>query len=214
MHSEVQRIAMAGTEPGGSSGPGPDGVPAQEAAVRYQIDPAMSRLTIKVSAAGLFAGFGHNPTIAIRGCSGEASFVPVSFNRAKVHITVHPDSCEVTDDVSQKDKLEIESRMKQEVLETSRYPAVDFQSASVMPIRMGDQQYAARIAGSLTLHGITRSLEISCQVSLTGETLRAFGEFPVRQTDYGIKLVSVAGGTLKVKDEVKCAFEILARKAS
>ena len=31
----------------------------------------------------------------------------------------------------------------------------------------------------------------------------------LRQTDFGIKLVSVAGGTLKVKDELKCAFDIV-----
>jgi hypothetical protein len=34
----------------------------------------------------------------------------------------------------------------------------------------------------------------------------------VRQTDYGIKLVSVAGGMLKVKDEVRCSFDVMARK--
>jgi hypothetical protein len=34
----------------------------------------------------------------------------------------------------------------------------------------------------------------------------------VRQTDFGIKLVSVAGGALKVKDELQCAFDIVARE--
>ena len=42
--------------------------------------------------------------------------------------------------------------------------------------------------------------------------LRASGEFTVRQTDYGIKPVSVAGGALKVKDELKFSFDIVARK--
>ena len=42
--------------------------------------------------------------------------------------------------------------------------------------------------------------------------LRAFGEFTLRQTDFGIKLVSVAGGTLKVKDEVQVSFDMVARK--
>ena len=43
--------------------------------------------------------------------------------------------------------------------------------------------------------------------------LRANGEFSVRQTDYGIKPVSVAGGALKLKDELKCSFDIVARKS-
>ena len=45
-----------------------------------------------------------------------------------------------------------------------------------------------------------------------GDTLRAQGEFDVRQTDFGIKPVSVAGGTLKIKDELKCSFDLLAAK--
>jgi hypothetical protein len=42
--------------------------------------------------------------------------------------------------------------------------------------------------------------------------LRASGEFALKQTDYGIKLVSVAGGALKLKDELKFSFEIVARR--
>ncbi len=75
-----------------------------------------------------------------------------------------------------------------------------------------DYRYAVNVSGNLTLHGVTRSETIYAQVTLTGDTLRAFGEFPLRQTDYGIKLVSVAGGTLKVKDEVKVTFDLTARK--
>ncbi len=118
----------------------------------------------------------------------------------------------MTDDISQKDRLEIEKTMKQEVLETSRYPQISFESTSVSPTKIGDQRYAVSVAGNLNLHGMTRPQTINCQVSVMGETLRASGEFSIRQTDYGIKLVSVAGGTLKVKDELKCSFEIVARK--
>jgi len=187
-------------------------MPAQESVVHYRIDPAMSRFTVKVSAAGLLAGFGHNPTIVMRDCSGEADFLPATLEQAALRLTLRPGSCEVTDDVSQKDKLEIETRMKQEVLEVSRYPEIAFESTSVSPTQMGDRQYAARIVGNLTLHGATHSQTVVCQVALTDETLRGFGELSLRQTDYGIKLVSVAGGTLKVKDEIKCSFDISARR--
>ena len=36
-----------------------------------------------------------------------------------------------------------------------------------------------------------------------GDRLTANGQFAVRQSDYGIKPVSVAGGTLKLKDEIE-----------
>jgi hypothetical protein len=45
-----------------------------------------------------------------------------------------------------------------------------------------------------------------------GGSLRAHGEFTVRLSTYGIKPPSAIGGTLKVKDELKCSFDIVARK--
>ena len=47
-----------------------------------------------------------------------------------------------------------------------------------------------------------------------GDILRANGEFTLRQTDYRIKLASVAGGALKLKDELKFTFDIVARRKS
>ena len=80
--------------------------------------------------------------------------------------------------------------------------------------KMGEGRFNAAIAGELSLHGVSQNVTINAQVVVNGATLRGFGEFSVRQTDYDIKLVSVAGGTLKVKDELKVSFDILARKQS
>jgi hypothetical protein len=45
-------------------------------------------------------------------------------------------------------------------------------------------------------------------------TMRAYGEFAVKQTDYGIKLVTAAAGAVKVKDEIRCSFNIVANVLS
>ena len=42
--------------------------------------------------------------------------------------------------------------------------------------------------------------------------MRASGEFSVRQSDYEIAPITAAAGAIKVKDEVKCTFDIVARK--
>jgi polyisoprenoid-binding protein YceI len=78
--------------------------------------------------------------------------------------------------------------------------------------KTGERQYWVALNGELTLRGITRGLSISARVSLNGETLKASGSFSLLQSDYEIALVSVAGGALKVKDELKFSFEIVARK--
>jgi hypothetical protein len=43
-----------------------------------------------------------------------------------------------------------------------------------------------------------------------GNELRAQGGFTLRLTDFNIRPVSVAGGLLKLKDEVRLSFDILA----
>jgi polyisoprenoid-binding protein YceI len=106
----------------------------------------------------------------------------------------------------------MESTMNQRVLETAKYPEIEFASASVAVNQLGEARYQANLNGNLTLHGMTRPVTIPTQVTLMGDMLRASGEFPLLQSNFGIAPVSVAGGTLKLKDEIKFAFDIVARK--
>jgi polyisoprenoid-binding protein YceI len=72
--------------------------------------------------------------------------------------------------------------------------------------------YSATLNGNLSFHGLTRSQPLSARIAEFGEMLRTSGEFTLRQSDFGIKPISVAGGALKVKDELKFSFEMIVRK--
>lgn len=178
----------------------------------YAIDPGISRFTVRVFATGMFSALGHNPTLAVRDFDGEASFSPDALDQARLVLKIKAGSLAVTDNISDKDRRELERTMNQEVLETARYPEILYESTQASASKAGDGQFFVNLLGALTLHGVTNTQAISTQVSLTGDMLRAHGEFNVLQSAYGIKPVSVAGGTLKVKDELKCAFDIVARK--
>jgi polyisoprenoid-binding protein YceI len=118
----------------------------------------------------------------------------------------------VVNNIKEKDRQEIERTMREEVLETSKYPEIEFKSNNIALSRAGEGRYRARVIGDLNLHGVTkRSLWINGELTITSEGLRAKGEFSIKQTDYKIKPVSVAGGTLKIKNELKCSFDVLAR---
>jgi polyisoprenoid-binding protein YceI len=189
---------------------------AAEAAgvVRYRLDAGQSRFTVQAFAEGLLSAFGHNPVIAIRDFGGEVEFVPGTLEGARVRMTIKADSLAVTDDVKEKDRLEIERMMRDDVLEVSRHPEIVFESKSVTASRVREGLYRARVIGDLTLHGVTQpNLWIQAEVTFGDDTLRARGEFSLKQTDYKIKPVSVAGGTLKVKNELKFKFDIVAQKA-
>jgi polyisoprenoid-binding protein YceI len=179
---------------------------------RYVIDGRSSRFTVRAFATGMLAKMGHNPTVAIRDFSGEMRFNPDKLQAGSFHLLIKSASMSVQDDINDKDLREMERLMNQEVLETAKFPEILYEAPSISVTKMGDMLYSATLNGKLTLHGVTRSQPITARVLLLGEMLRASSDFSLDQTDYNIKLVSVAGGALKLKDELKFSFEIVARK--
>ncbi len=155
---------------------------------------------------------GHNPSFAIRQFTGEANVPAAAPEQGAVRIVVQAASLELTDQVSDKDRREIERTTRNEVLEVSRFPEIVFEASHPSMSKGGEGHYWANLTGKLTLHGITQPQQITAQVSVTDSELRASGEVTVRQSSFGIKPVSVAGGTLKIKDDVKVTFDFVARK--
>jgi polyisoprenoid-binding protein YceI len=181
--------------------------------VRYRLDAGQSKFTVQAFATGLLAGFGHNPTIGIRDFAGEAQFAPGALTGTSLRLVVGAKSLAVLDDVKEKDRQEIERTMLNDALEVSLTPEIVFQSTNITVTRIAEGRYKARIIGDLTLHGVTRNgLWIMAQVTLDGDQLRAQGDFTLKQTDYKIKPISVAGGALKLKDELKFSFDLVGHR--
>jgi polyisoprenoid-binding protein YceI len=179
--------------------------------ISYVIERRASQFTLQVLAGGVLSAFGHNPTIAIRDFSGEAQADTEDLSHASLKVVIKAQSLAVRDDISDKDRREIERIMQEEILESSAYPDIVYECSGIAVSNAG-QGYTATLNGNLTLHGVTRPQAVKAQVAVMGDTLRAFGSFSILRTDYDLKLVTVAGGALKVKDELKFSFNILARK--
>jgi polyisoprenoid-binding protein YceI len=185
---------------------------AGTSADRFVIDGKASRFTVRAFAAGMLSAMAHNPTIGIRDFGGEMRFDPEQLKAGSFHLAIKSASLKVQDDISDKDSREIERIMNQEVLETGRFPEILYDASDISVTRIGDSLFAAVINGSLTFHGVSRNERLTTRVTDLGSMLRASGEFTLSQSSYGIKPVSVAGGALKLKDEIKFSFEIVARK--
>jgi polyisoprenoid-binding protein YceI len=186
--------------------------PPETAMDRYVIDGRASRFTVRAFATGLLSAMGHNPTIGIRDFSGEVRFNPDKMDAGSFRLVVKTSSLSVQDDISDKDRREIERLMNQEVLETATFSEILYDARSIAVTKMSEMLYSAALQGDLTLHGVTHRQPITARVTLLGRMLRASGDFSLNQTDYNIKLVSVAGGAIKLKDELKFSFEIVARR--
>jgi polyisoprenoid-binding protein YceI len=182
---------------------------SEPGAIRFVVNTSRSRFQVQAFATGILSSFGHSPKIAIRDFQGEVHFVPGKPEASSVRIVAQMDSLRVTDDVSEKDRSEIERTMRNDVLEISRFPEAIFESTEVSGSLVFEGQYRVTMNGNLTLHGVNTKQSLQAQVIVSENQLRAQGDFPLRQTDYHMKLVSVAGGTLKLKDELKFTFEII-----
>jgi len=185
----------------------------EEATVRYVIDGRGSTLVVQASSTGLLSAFGHDPRLAVRDFQGDLEFDPGAANLddVRLRLRMRSDSLQVVDDISEKDREEIERRTQSEVLESERFPDVFYEVLRVTGSGNGERYWVA-LDGELTLHGMTRKLPVTARVLLNGSSLRASGEFSLRQSEFGIAPVTAAGGAIRVKDELKCTFDIVARK--
>jgi polyisoprenoid-binding protein YceI len=183
-----------------------------QTAVRYLIDGKKSRFTVRAFATGMLSALGHSPTIAIPDFEGEVLFKPEAVEQSSLRLVIHSGSLVVTDDIREKDRVEINRTMHEEVLESDSFPDIVYESSSLSESKTGEGQYSGTMNGELTLHGVKRSQPVSTRISVNGDVLRATGDFSVRQSDYDIRPVSAVGGTIKLKDELRLSFDISARK--
>jgi polyisoprenoid-binding protein YceI len=186
---------------------------SESGVVRYRLVPAQSTFTVQAFAEGLLSAFGHDPVLAIKDFSGEVQFVPGSFEAASVKMTVKADSIVLSTEVKEKDRIEMEQTMREQVLEIAKYPEIVFVSSNISVTKLAEGRYRARVIGDLTFHGATqKNLWITPEITVSGESLSAKGVFSLKQTDFGIKPFSAAAGTIKLKNELKFSFDIAAEK--
>jgi polyisoprenoid-binding protein YceI len=185
---------------------------AKATLLHYVVDARASRFTVQAFASGILSAMGHNPKIGIRTFTGEVDFNAEALQADRLRLSMKANSLSVLDDISDKDRGEIERAMNDQVLESARYPDIVYEAPAATVTRLEGSLYSAVLMGTLSFHGITRNQSVTARIAVFDEMLRSSGDFTLNQSDYGIKPVSVAGGALKVKDELKFSFEMVARR--
>lgn len=175
---------------------------AQPAATTHQaIDTDQSTMTVRVFKTGLFRALADNHEVR---ASITAGFVDEGAN-AGVEIVVDAPGMRVVDPgLSSRDRDQVQTRMLgPEVLDVTQFPAIRFESTTVE----GTQLDGWTVRGQLTLHGQTQPVT----VKVVFDHGHYRGSASLKQTDFGITPISIAGGTVKVKDEVSIEFDIVTR---
>ena len=175
---------------------GPGAALAQTGA--RSIDAERSTLTVFVYKSGLFSAFADNHVVRAPIARGSVS------DSAPLHVDllVRAAELKVLDPELGADKrAEVQTRMVGPmVLDVARFPEITFASTRVEPA--GADRWT--VTGRLTIHGQTRDI----MFPVTRKDGKYRGDVPIRQRDFGIEPIKVAGGTVRVKDELKIQFEI------
>jgi polyisoprenoid-binding protein YceI len=168
-----------------------------------EIDSEKSIMTVHVLKSGVFSAFGHEHQISAPIQQGK-----VSENDSTVELTVDARKMRVEDkDVSEKDRAEIqETMLGPKVLETAQFPEIRFRSTTVEST--GGGKFVVK--GDLTLHGQTRPIRFEVQ----GRNGRYQGTAELKQKDFGITPITVGGGAVKVKNELRVEFDIAGKPAT
>ena len=173
--------------------------PAVARAQSRAIDIAHSTLKVRVFKSGLFSAFAHDHEI-------EAPITQGSVNlstKPSVELRVDARKLRVLDPkLSPKNRADVQKTMEgPQVLESNRFTEISFHSTAVES--KGKEHWTVR--GNLTLHG--QSSPVAVDVNLRDGHYR--GSARLKQRTFGMTPVSIAGGTVKVKDEVEVEFNIV-----
>jgi polyisoprenoid-binding protein YceI len=162
------------------------------------IDPQHSRMTVYVYKQGIFAFAADNHVV-------NAPIVSGSYDDTAKSVTISVDATKMMvldPSMPASRRASVQANMVgSDVLDVAKYPTIKFRSTSIKAGAGGH----LTVTGDLTLHGQTHSVTLdvtrSDSTHFTGSTM-------LRQTAFGITPIRIAGGTIKVKDDVKVEFAI------
>ena len=175
---------------------------AQDKTQERVLDTQRSTITIHVGKSGLFSAAAHEHTINAPISSGtvrESTSPHIEFTVETAKMTVKPDPR-----IDAKDQATIQTHMEEMTLETKKFPEITFRSSRIERIAEGQW----KVDGDLSLHGVTKP--VSLTVKQTGDSWTT--HTVLKQTDFGIKPISIGGGMIKVKNEVEIGFQIFAHQ--
>lgn len=179
----------------------------------YTIDARRSSATIEVGKSGVLSfAAGHTHEVLAPAMTGTIAVDVNDPTHSSVRITIDASALKVTGKgESAGDVPKVQETMSgTQVLDVQRYPTITFASTSVAIKNHTGATLDAMVTGQLTIRSVARTISVPVSVRMEGNTLTATGRFPVTQTAYGMKPVSV-GGVVSVKDTVNISFTIVGR---
>jgi polyisoprenoid-binding protein YceI len=179
----------------------------------YRVDGAASNVTFHVGKSGMMSAMAHEHDVKASGLTGTVTMDMDSAEHSRLSLSFPSSGLKVIPDKEPAgDAPKVQAAMEgPECLDVKKFPNIEFRSIKVAGKPSGNNAWSVTISGELELHGERKPITIPATVSVQADTLTAKGNATIKQTDFGITPIAVAGGTVKVKDELAMTFTIVAK---
>lgn len=165
-------------------------------------DATSASCTVYAYKEGLLSPVGHDVKLRVARFRIEATAdrVEATFEAGSLEVVcAMKDGRENPGALGDKDKRTIEGYVRDDILESRRYPTITFRSSELAAD--GDE---LEVTGDLTLHGRTRS--VTARVETVGG--RRVAKIRLNQPDFGITPFRAMLGTLKIQPRVEVELAI------
>ena len=163
------------------------------------VDTGRSTITVRVQRAAVLGISARDYWIDVPIASGKiddaGARVELTIETAKM--TIKPDP-----NVSSRVRDRVQGEMDSITLEPDKYPEIVFRSTHIGPGSDGK----IKVEGTITAHGVSRT--INFDVNRDGESYS--GHLSLKQTDFGMKPISLGAGIIHAEDLAEIDFKIFA----
>lgn len=191
-------------------------------AQKYVLSAGQSEVIIQVHKGGRLKALGHNHIISTREVSGEIIWNEKSPQKSRFNIVVPVVSLEVDNPELRKQagkkfekEVSISARkgtkknmLGKKILDVVHFPKIIVRNKLISEI--SPSNYEVTIA--LEILGLTKEFSLPVIINHANNRIVVKGEFSLLQSDFSIKPLSVAFGSIVVKDRIDIRFQLVANK--
>jgi polyisoprenoid-binding protein YceI len=178
----------------------------------YTIDLSQSRVSATLTQEGFIARRYPTHRVEVKNFSGKIEVSERDETRIVVEVEAEAKSLTNADQgMTEFERREFHNVLNNLALESDKFPKIKFVSVSVSDARKTGETRTFTLNGDLTLRDATKRVSFPVTVMIAKDRLRATGEAKLKQTDFGITPYSGKLGMIRIGDEVKIDFAIVAK---
>jgi polyisoprenoid-binding protein YceI len=189
--------------------------------VFYSIDESASQLLVFAYREGAMSALGHNHVFRIRGLAGSVQLATeLTRSRFELHFPVAEISidepalrAEAGEDFASVVSDSARTGTRNNMLGDKLLQAMQFPTISLTSERVESQSEGAfTVLTRINVRGVDYSVPVPLRLLRSQDELTVTGEFALQQSQLGLTPFSVLLGALRVSDEMRLRFKLVARR--